>query len=261
MINVEPTSYKDINQVITYLAEGISEILQENLIGIYLFGSLTYGDFNNKRSDIDLTVILKNSATKPQLVKLEELHKEAENKYPKWKKRIENSYTPQNMLSSLVPPGARPYYGEGVLYSESHYGNEWIINLYLLYNHGIAILGPKCSELLQPIKIKDVQEACIKDLFKEWEPKLREQEWLDNSHCQSYLVLNLCRILNTVINATVLSKKKSATWVKEKYPHQWKELIQTAEDWHYGIEMKQKKEALEFLQFVIGKVSTLQKRS
>jgi len=254
MANNNPTSYGDVNNVITSIVEGVSEIFNENLVGIYLSGSLTYGDFNEESSDIDLVAILKNPASEAEIEKLKELHKHVENKYPEWAKRIESSYIPQQMLSSILPSGSRPYYGDGTFYPKAAYGNEWIINLYLLYNHGISIIGPEFSELVQSIKIKDVQQACIRDLFKEWQPKLRKPEWLDNPHYQSYLVMNLCRILNTVMNATVLSKKKSADWVKQEYP-EWKKLIQIAEEWHYGVEMKQKKRALEFLTFVIREVN------
>jgi predicted nucleotidyltransferase len=254
MLKKNVTSYRDINKIIVSMAQGISKIFNKNLIGIYLFGSLTYGDFNKESSDVDMVTILKNPVTESEFKELKELHKQIEKSSPDWAKRIENSYTPQSMLTSIMPPGSRPYYGEGVFYSQAQYGNEWIINLYLLYNYGKAIVGPEFGELVQPIKIQDVQQACVRDLFKEWEPKLRELEWLDNSHYQSYLVMNLCRILNTVMNATTLSKKKSAVWVKQEYP-KWKELIQTAGDWHFGTEMKQKDKTLEFLKFVIKEVN------
>ena len=39
-------------------------ILQDNLIGIYLHGSLAMGCFNEKKSDIDLLVVVKQSAIK-----------------------------------------------------------------------------------------------------------------------------------------------------------------------------------------------------
>ena len=253
MLDTKATPYSDINKIIVSLSQGISKIFNKDLVGIYLFGSLSYGDFNQESSDIDMVTILKNPTTELELEKIKELHKQIEELYPDWAKRIENSYTPQSMLSSVLPPGARPYYGEGVFYSQAQYGNEWIINLYLLYNFGITIAGTEFRDLVHSIDVKDVQKACVQDLFKEWEPKLRNPEWLDNSHYQSYLVMNLCRILNTVMNATVLSKKKSAVWVKQECP-QWKELIQTAEEWRYGVEMKQKDKTLEFLKFVIEKV-------
>jgi streptomycin 3"-adenylyltransferase len=39
------------------LREGLSEVLKNNLIGIYLHGSLVLGDFNCKTSDIDFVVL------------------------------------------------------------------------------------------------------------------------------------------------------------------------------------------------------------
>ena len=35
------------------ILQGCAEILGEDLIGLYLFGSLTYGDFNPASSDIE----------------------------------------------------------------------------------------------------------------------------------------------------------------------------------------------------------------
>lgn len=256
MADANANFQEEVNQIVSHLSNGISKILNKNLVGIYLFGSLTYGDFNIESSDIDFMAILNNPASKDEVEALKKLHKEVEGKYPKWAKRLESSYTPHQMLLSITPPGARPYHGEGIFYEQAPYGNEWIINLYLLYKYGIAIVGPEFSSLVSPIKIEDVQAACIKDLFKEWEPKLREPEWLDDPHYQSYLVMNLCRILNTVTNATTLSKIKSADWVKRAYP-EWKELIDTAEKWHYGQEMKQKEQALKFLEFVILEVDKI----
>lgn len=54
------TPYPEINEVLVNILNGIKEILNNNLIGLYLFGSLTYGDFNPDSSDIDLVAITKN---------------------------------------------------------------------------------------------------------------------------------------------------------------------------------------------------------
>src|SRR5262249_1600091 len=151
------------------------------------------------------------------------------------------------------PEQPRPYYGEGTFYPEAQYGNEWIINLYLLYEHGIALIGPDFKELVNPISIVEVQKACIRDLFREWEPKITDPSWLENSHYQSYIVLNLCRILYTVIVGSTASKKVSARWVRSEYT-EWNDLIQTAENWGYGVEMNRRAEAMAFIRFVIGKI-------
>jgi predicted nucleotidyltransferase len=249
-----PTPYQDINEVLQALVQGFVDVFADNLVGVYLFGSLSYGDFNPESSDIDLMVIVHRPVSQYELALIEQLQRQVGTKYEKWADRIEISYTPREMLQNVLPPEQpRPYFGEGVFYPEAHYGNEWIINLYLLYQHGITLLGPEFKTLVDPIAIVEVQKACIRDLFKEWEPKLTDPDWLNNSHYQSYLVLNLCRILYTVMRGSTGSKKVSAQWVKGEYG-EWHELIETAENWHYGIEMNRQEDTLAFLRFVIEQV-------
>jgi hypothetical protein len=245
------TKYKDINKVLSSLTTGMTHILGKNLVGVYLTGSLSYGDFNPDNSDIDLVAIVNDPLSPEQLEALKTMHLHVEATTEKWAKRIECSYVPLDMLESIQPPKTpRPYLGEGTFYAEAPYGNEWIINQYLLYNHGIPLLGPDFKTLVKPINIEDVRAACIRDLFEEWEPKMTDPTYLNNSHYQSYVVLNLCRILYTVVCHSTLSKKASASWVKSEFDPQWNTLIQTAEDWSYGKEMNLKEEVIEFIQFV-----------
>lgn len=248
------TIYPDINEIIATVANGIKNIFDERLVGVYLFGSLSYGDFNVESSDIDLEAVLTKAATVDELAQIKKLHQQISTDLPFWSKRFECSYTPLEMLSEIMPPTTpRPYCGESTLYEAAPYGNEWIINQYLLYQHGITVSGPPFKTLSPPINIVDVQKASMRDLFKEWEPKITDREWLKNSHYQSYLILNLCRILNTVMNAEARSKKVSAEWVKKTYP-EWQDLIQTAENWHYGVDMNRTDETIEFIKFTINKI-------
>lgn len=249
------TPYQEINKVLLTISNDINHILGNNLIGLYLFGSLTYGDFNLDSSDIDLVTITSKPLNQDELELIKQLHKKIEHQYPKWKDRLECSYTPVDMLKNILPPKeARPYYGGEVFYDEAPYGNEWIINNYLLYQHAIPLIGPDCKELINPIDIIEVQKASIRDLFQEWEPKITDVEWLDNSHYQSYLVMNLCRILYTVFCATSGSKKISAAWVKYEFGLPWSNLIVTAESWKYGKKMSLKNETIDFIKFTIDKI-------
>lgn len=245
------TSYKDINEILLHLSDNLITILVENLIGFYLFGSLTYGDFNPASSDIDLTVIVNKQLNHRELEQIKHLHEKVNRRYKKWRNRLECSYTPVEMLKNILPPiEPRPYYGGGIFYEKAPYGNEWIINNYLLYQHGLPIRGNDFKVLIKPIDFLEVQKACIRDLFQEWEPKMLDFEWLDNSHYQSYLVMNLCRILYTVMCGTVSSKKVSAQWVKSKFCS-WNDLITIAENWEYGKKMLLRDETINFLKTVI----------
>jgi len=254
----EITPYQEINEFLASFVDRVMNILSDNLSGIFLTGSLSYGDFNEGTSDIDLTVILNNPASSNELGLIKELHIQLEKDFEKWAKRLECTYTPIAMLMNILPPlEPRPWYCgfESFLYQEAPYGNEWIINNYLLYHYSIPLFGPDFKELMGPIRIEEVQKACIRDLFVEWEPKISDSDYLNDSHNQSYLILNICRILYTVFRQTTGSKRVSATWVKQAYGSSWKNLIELAENWQYGKEMNEQEKTIEFIRFAIKEIS------
>lgn len=249
------TPYSAINGVLTEWVEGLKSLLGEKIVGLYLSGSLAYGDFVPERSDIDLQAIVRDPLTKDELGCVERLHREIERRSPEWAERIECSYVPLELMHELTPPATRrPWWGFGTFYAEAPAGNEWIINHYLLSKHGIALEGPDFNELIPPIDIRDVRLANARDLFQEWVPKADDKAWLSNSHYQSYLVLNLCRILHTVIHGEPGSKKVAGEWAKATYP-EWKDLIEKAEHWKYGEKMRQQADAVAFLRFAVDRVN------
>lgn len=249
------TPYPAINTMLAEWTEGMKRLLGEKLVGLYLSGSLAYGDFMPERSDIDLQAVVRIPLTENELGSVEQLHRQIERRCPQWADRIECSYVPLELMHELTPPATpRPWWGFGTFYAEAPAGNEWIINHYLLSKHGIALEGPDFNELIPRIDIHLVRQASARDLFQEWVPKTDDSVWLSNSHYQSYLVLNLCRILHTVIHGEPGSKKVAGQWAKATYP-EWKGLIEEAERWSYGCEMKRQADALAFLRFAVDKVN------
>ena len=258
MIASDLTKYSDVNELIDFFVQSVMPALDKNVLGIYLTGSLSYGAFNYHSSDIDITVIVHRPVSRSELDSIGRLHREIEGKFEKWAGRLECSYTPVDMLSCVMPPTEpRPWYwgGECTLYEEAPYGNEWIINKYFLYSHSIALSGPSFKKLSPPVDVKDVRKACVHDLFQEWAPKKSNPEYFRDSHHEAYFILNLCRILHTVICSVVGSKKMAASWVQENYGDRWHNLVGNALEWQYGIELDARQEAIDFLDFAISEVS------
>ncbi|WP_032113517.1 aminoglycoside adenylyltransferase domain-containing protein [Candidatus Paracaedibacter symbiosus] len=249
------TPCADINVFLESFCEEIQSLLRDNLVGIYLFGSLVSGGFHEKSSDIDLFVAVHSLLQSTELDALKHCHQKIEGKNQKWGKRLECSYLPVIMLTSLLSSkDPRPYVNEGIFYEQAHYGNEWIINNYLLIHKSIPLIGPNFKTLMPPIPIAEVQKACIRDLLQEWYPKINKSNWLDNSYYQAYLVLNLCHILYTVCFGKIGTKNESAAWVKRTHGEPWNPLIESAQQWQLGKEMPYKKEAIQFTQFVMREV-------
>lgn len=246
------TPYADINDLLDTWKQGACSVLGENIMGLYLTGSLTYGDFELGRSDIDLQAVVHRGLNHAELASVEQLHQSLEQHYPVWANRIECSYVPLVMMSEMLPPQTpRPWWGFGTFYPEAPAGNEWIINHYFLSLYGIALYGPDFCTLLPPIRLSDVKRASARDLFTEWKPKISDREWLANPHHQSYLVLNICRMVHTVIGDGPSSKKVAAQWVRSTYP-QWSMLVDEAERWVYGKMMGHQDEVVQFVQWAVG---------
>lgn len=249
------TPYPSVNTLLEEWVIGVRRVLGEKVVGLYLTGSLAYGDFIPNRSDIDLQAVVRSPLTVGELESVGQLHRAIERHCPEWANRVECSYIPLALMSEVSPPKTpRPWWGFGTLYAEAPAGNEWIINHYLLSKYGVALEGPDFRSLAAPIKLQQVRRASVQDLFQEWVPKINDPAWLSNNHYQSYLILNLCRILHTAVVGEPRSKKISSQWAKAAYP-EWKDLIEEAERWTYGDQMKGQDDTIAFIRFAVEKVN------
>jgi len=245
------TPHEDVNDILARLASGLTDILGDGLVGLYLTGSLTYGDFDRGSSDIDYLAVLEQPITARQRQALVQLHAEIGRRYPEWRERIEGSYVTRQMLPNIRPPGVgRPYVnGGGFWEPDPPYGNEWLLNLYVLRECGIALIGPEPAALVGPVAIADVREASRRDLVEEWLPKADDAAAFADSHLQAYATLTLCRILHRAANDSVASKRVASAWVRERYGEPWRSLVARAEQWLHGNDMNANAEVRAFIRF------------
>src|SRR4030095_2594148 len=78
------TPYQDINSLLADWTEKAKNILGENVVGLYLSGSLSYGDFVPERSDIDLQAVVRRPLNESELKSIEQLHRGLDERYPAW---------------------------------------------------------------------------------------------------------------------------------------------------------------------------------
>lgn len=250
------TKYDDVNKVLDLLSSGLQKLLGQDLVGLYLTGSLTYGDFNHGSSDIDFLAVLNNELNSEQLEKIRNLHSDIAEQVPHWAKSLEGSYITKKMLSSADDPQVERPYVNGGKVSYCAYGNEWVINLYALQECGEVIYGEPLERLLPIATIGQVREASKKDLLNDWVPKIDDTDAFnhplyDSEHLKNYAVLTMCRILHRAKNDNMASKKVASKWVKEAYP-QWKDLVERAELWEHGKPMGDEGEVRDFMKFTLS---------
>ncbi len=98
------TPYQDVNDVIVFFSEHLKNGLGDNLVGFYLTGSLSYGNFVLGRSDLDFQAVVNTPLSPRELESVRQLHADMEERYQQWAKRIECSYLPVALLHEILPP-------------------------------------------------------------------------------------------------------------------------------------------------------------
>lgn len=250
------TGHTDVDAVLAELASGLQAILGNNLVGFYLTGSLTYGDFERGSSDIDYLVAMHREITDDERTALKHLHADVAEHFPLWRERTEGTYVTLAMMQHHhAPVQGRPYVNHGAFWDpDPPYGNEWLLNLFVLEQCGVALIGPEPASLIPPVSIADVRAASNRDLFDERLPTVDDLAGFEDPHIQAYTVLTICRILHRNARDEVVSKRVAARWVMERYGEPWHTLVANAVKWQHGEGLAQPEEVAAFIRFAAAEI-------
>jgi len=144
------------------------------LRGLYLYGSLTTGDFSRARSDIDLIAVPERRPDRAALGRLESLHLDLGRAGGAFS-RLNCLYVTAGTLAD--PQRLHPYW----------YGNrftEWQLKLMTmaeLAHSGRALYGPWPPTGLREVSLADLQSHVRDDLDAYWLPMVgRPDTWLED---------------------------------------------------------------------------------
>ncbi|MGH2549468.1 MAG: aminoglycoside adenylyltransferase domain-containing protein [Thermomicrobiales bacterium] len=223
---MHPTPYSDVNEILAEIQRGISSVLDDTLIGLYLYGSLTYDGYTAGVSDLDLLAALNDDLDRAAIPSLTRMHAEIVARHPEWSDRIEVIYLSRQGLQTYKTqrsPIAVISPGEPLHFREEQAGDDWLMNWYLVLEHGQVIYGPPAEEIIVPAStdefVKSVREHARDSVL-----------WIDNlktSKARSYAVLTMCRTLYTDRNREHVSKQVAANWVANQLP-EFRDLIDDA---------------------------------
>ena len=71
---MRPTAYPDVNTFLGVLHANLKAVLREQLVALYLGGSLALGDFGPQRSDIDFAAVTRDELLPDMVASLEQMH-------------------------------------------------------------------------------------------------------------------------------------------------------------------------------------------
>lgn len=231
----------------------IQSILKNQFVGLYVGGSIANDSFNQETSDIDCYIVTTAMLSKKNIRQIESMHKQFYLSNIPYANKIEASYISQQDLLNFNPESTRPYFNEGNFYL-APYGNNFLIELFILREKGITIAGQEIRDLIKELSPEDLQQAIKKNLYEYWETSLNSDKF-KRSDYQVFAVLTMCRTLYSLEHGNIISKTLAAQWIINKAHTNWKNLIEKALEWKLGTELNQQKEAEQFVRDVLDTIN------
>jgi hypothetical protein len=224
-----PTPHSEVNAVLQELLDGVHATLGDQLVGVYLTGSLAAGDFD-RHSDVDFVAVTENEVGGELFSALDTLHQRIAMIDSWCAIQLDGAYISRVALRRFDPTiavHANIDRGSGERLKMVQF-DEVIVQSYLLRERGITLDGPDPRTLIDPVTPEDLRNAMPRVLAGLGSQILDDPARIDSQGYQSYTVLSLCRILYTLKFGAVVSKPIAAQWARETLGHRWAPLIDRA---------------------------------
>lgn len=224
------TPHEDVNQVLDLLLKEVKGILGEEFVGMYLYGSLSSGDFNSETSDIDFLVVTKEILSQETIAELEDMHNKTWATSLKRAGKLEGAYIYKELIRKHDPNGLPcPTINEGKFYLDRP-GSDWIIQRHVVREYGVVVEGPDPKTLIDFVTVENIRNSIMGVLREWWYPMLEKPDWLreNDDGYRSFAVITMCRVLHGLKHGSITSKPKAVQWTRAKADTKWHSLIDKA---------------------------------
>jgi hypothetical protein len=215
------------------LLPGISQALGNNLVGVYLRGSLALGDFIPATSDIDVLAVTERPVTATEFAALAAMHAHLAAMPNPYANRIELAYIDRVALKRFAAGLRHPTLGQGEVLAWSEHRANWIMERWVVRERGVVLLGPDPQTLIDPIA-PDELRAAVRGRLRDWAAwadQPADPDWLLPRSHKAFVVETMCRALYTLARNELLSKPRAIAWALETLPEPWRALVAQSQAW------------------------------
>ena len=224
-----PRTAADARQLMQQVKRRFADILNENLVGIYLYGSLAAGCFLWDRSDIDFLVVIRRPLPVEKKIALAEALYSRKDEAPSrgfecsviLEKYCRHMPYPIPFELHIAHAYRDDYERDPQGYCERMHGEDPDLTSHILALHayGETLLGPDISRLFDQVSRQDALSAMRYDVND-------AADHLHEKPC--YYVLNLCRTMAYFRENVTLSKQAGGEWAMRHMAAKHQQVIQAA---------------------------------
>lgn len=214
-----PDLPEEVQPVLTLLRERIQAVLGDQLVGLYLYGSLSSGAFDPASSDVDFVAVTEDALPAETCERLREMHARIATSGLPFATHLEGSYIPREAWRRYDPANARhPTIGVDWPFQIGLHDANWIIERAIVRERGVVLAGPPPATLIDPVSPAQLRAATCQQMSDVWQTCIADDEWPRPRLYPAFAVLTLCRALYTVERGAYCSKPVAAAWASEHYP-------------------------------------------
>lgn len=238
------------------LGELLRQELGDELLGLYLFGSLAVGGFVPGRSDVDLLAVVERDVDEERFERLERLHVAYAANHPEWVERVEVGYLSRAALQTLAeePKGTIAVISPGEPLNIKPVDWAWVLNWQGASTHDDVVYGPPPLELGPRVPPEAVRRAVTEQL-RAWPQYARRPELAYVPAAQGYTVVTVCRALYALETGELATKEAAAEWAAARYP-EWAAFIRGALAAHRADLAGPHARTIAFVDFATGEGSS-----
>lgn len=227
----------EIAPLVDELLASVRDVLGDNLVGVYLCGSLATGAFDPQTSDVDVLVVTERHVTDGQFASLRGLHERIPLEGNEFGYPYEVYYIDRETLRRFRPGRRHVKAGIGEVFGWKEHRHNWVIERWAVREHGIVVSGPDPKTLIGPIRDNEIPEAAraellsrVDDWAHEWNDGVDPAPWIEKLGAQAFEVITVCRALRTVERGGLPSKSEAVQWALDNLPDEWLSLVRWAHE-------------------------------
>ena len=238
---------KDLSSLLEAMATDFPAILHGNLVGIYVWGSLTYDAFEEICSDVDCVGVTRRDFDDREFSELV--------------KRIDMRFVIDREFLDKASRCCGFYHHTGRLTRHGSDGNP-IIWLNIAQS-GITLWGEDAKSIAPQVSDQCLNDALLLELnYLKEDLTANAGDRFNRAFIHNaYAVLTACRILYSAHHRALASKDQAYGWAMETVPPVWRAVIHAAKEnrlRNAGSTTPQLEEdAKQFVEFVSGEVNRI----
>ncbi len=217
------------SEILREIQISYKKILKDNLIGIYVHGSIAFGCFNWDKSDIDFLVVVNHAPSFQEKEALISVLLKLDSQCPP--KGLEMSIVLEEVCNHFQYP--TPF--------ELHFSNfhkercmadlkQYCLDMHgvdrdlaahftVVRNAGMTLWGKQISDVFGEVPKADYLDSIRRDI---------EDAVNEINEDPVYIILNLCRVLGYLREGLVLSKEQGGKWSIENLPGEYASVAASA---------------------------------